>query len=149
MRWNPYVSSLTLSGSCVSPANPLNEIDREDPRLKLVNSGTGVIAELCSRALESAEGDFVLRMDYRDELDPSALAEIAGALNSGVDLVYVDEDEMDFYGHRGQPFSKPDFDPEAFLSWNFIGHGAAVRRSLLLEAGGYGADDWDALFRRA
>lgn len=125
----------------------LNKIAREDGRLKLVDAATGLISEHFNRALEVAEGDFVFRMDHRDELHPSALAEIAGSLSSGVDLVYVDEDEMDFYGHRGKPFSKPDFDPEAFLTWNFIGHGVAVRRSVLLEAGGYVADDWDALFR--
>ncbi|HEX4168706.1 MAG TPA: glycosyltransferase [Bryobacteraceae bacterium] len=120
----------------------LEKTAREDVRVKLLNAGI-------DRALETAEGEFVVFFDYRDELHPAALAEIAGSLNEDerVDLIYPDEDEMDFYGHRGQPFRKPDFDPEAFLSWNFIGNGAAVRRSVLLQAGGYSTDAWDVMFR--
>jgi hypothetical protein len=62
--------------------------------------------------------------------------------------VYADEDEMDFHGNRVRLLAKPDFDPEAFESWNFIGRMAAVRRSALLESGGSReTNSWDTLFR--
>jgi hypothetical protein len=101
------------------------------------------------RALDAATGDFVVSLDHRDELHPFALLEIVRALNDGepADLIYADEDEMDFHGNRVRPFFKPDFDPEAFQSWNFVGHMAAVRRNALLQAGGNETACWDALFR--
>jgi glycosyltransferase involved in cell wall biosynthesis len=132
----------------------LERVAAKNTRLRLVIAETGRVPELCDRALEIAEGDFVLRLDHRDELHPFALIEIVSSLNTegAADLVYADEDEMDFYGSRGHPFLKPDFDPEAFSSWNFIGNIAAMRRSILLGAGGYkagtdGFDDWDTMSR--
>jgi hypothetical protein len=121
------------------PAEYLDKIAREDARILLVPD----------RALDAATGDFVVSLDHRDELHPCALLEIIRALNDGesTDLIYADEDEMDFHGNRIRPFFKPDFDPEAFQSWNFIGHMAAVRRSRLLQAGGGETDEWDTLFR--
>jgi len=105
---------------------------------------------LPDRSIDAATGDFVLSLDHRDELHPFALLEIVRALNDAepTDLVYADEDEMDFYGNRVRPLPKPDFDPEALQSWNFIGHMAAVRRSSMLQAGaGSETGSWDALFR--
>jgi hypothetical protein len=121
------------------PAEYLAKICREDARMVLVPD----------RALDAATGDFVVSLDHRDELHPFALLEIVRALNDRepADLIYADEDEMDFHGNRARPFFKPDFDPEAFQSWNFIGHMAAVRRNALLQAGGGETDDWDTLFR--
>jgi hypothetical protein len=101
-------------------------------------------------SIEADKGDFVISLDHRDELHPFALLEIVRALNDAgsTDLVYADEDEMDFYGNRVRPLPKPDFDPEALQSWNFIGHMAAVRRSSLLQASaGSETGSWDTLFR--
>lgn len=132
----------------------LEKLASEDDRLRLVITESGSIPELCARAFDLAQGEFVLRLDHRDELQPFALMEIVSSLNSGgvLDVVYADEDEMDFYGSRLRPFLKPDFDPEAFLSWNFIGNIAAVRRTVLLSVKGYrtgadGPDDWDTMLR--
>ncbi|MBV8550445.1 MAG: glycosyltransferase [Acidobacteriaceae bacterium] len=117
----------------------LERVASEDSRVKLLPASSGRLSDELKRALNAAEGEFVLRLDYRDELHPFALVEIARALNTGedIDLVYTDEDEMNFYGKRLRPFFKPEFDFEAFLSWNFIGNGAAIRRNLLLEGGAY------------
>ena len=151
-QWQVCIACESLESSASHEF--LGKIAREDTRLKLVSAEAGLVSELRGRALKIAEGDFVLRLDYRDELDPFALAEMVNVLNSDkhIDVVYSDEDEMDFYGSLGRPLSKPDFDPVAFSSWNFIGNGALVRRSVLLEAGGYGSRtggfcDWDTLFR--
>ncbi|HEY7211654.1 MAG TPA: hypothetical protein VH477_15375 [Bryobacteraceae bacterium] len=89
-----------------------------------------------------ARGEFVLFLDYRDELAPTALEELAARLADDVDLVYADEQEIDFYGHPAGRFTKPAFDPEAFLSWNYVGKGAAIRRNLL---GGAEGDSWAVL----
>ena len=122
------------------PSEYLDKLARSDTRFRLSHDP----------ALNSATGDFVLRLDYRDELHPFALLEIVRALNcsESTDLVYADEDEMDFHGNRVRPFRKPAFDPEAFLSWNFVGHIAAVRRGALPQTTGDSEiDSWDTLFR--
>jgi hypothetical protein len=121
------------------PDKYLANIASEDARVLL----------LSDRALDAATGDFVISLDHRDELHPFALLEIVRALNDGgpADVVYADEDEMDFHGNRVRPFFKPDFDAEAFQSWNFIGHMVVVRRSALLQSGGGETDSWDTLFR--
>jgi hypothetical protein len=121
------------------PTEYLAKMTRDDARVLVVPD--------C--ALDAATGDFVVSLDHRDELHPFALLEIVRALNDGgpTDLIYADEDEMDFNGNRVRPFFKPDFDPETFQSWNFIGHMATVRRSALLQAGGGETDSWDTLFR--
>jgi hypothetical protein len=124
----------------------LNKISNEDSRICFSDPG--------QTALASAEGDFILRVNHQDELHPCALFEIVSALNSGetFDIVYTDEEEIDLYGNRTSPVFKPDFDPEALLSWNFIGSCATIRRDVLLKAGGYKiepseTDDWDVLLR--
>jgi len=122
------------------PTEYLEKIAREDARILLLPEGP----------LDAATGDFVISLDYRDELHSFALLEIVRALNCGgpPNLVYADEDEMDFHGNRVRLLAKPDFDPEAFESWNFIGHMAAVRRSALLDTGGSReTNSWDTLFR--
>ena len=130
-RWELCIQS--------EPSEFLEQIAQGDGRVRLTSHDP----------LSAARGDFIVRLDYRDELHPFALAEIVRTLNANehTDLVYSDEDEMDFHGNRVRPFFKPDFDAEIFSSWNFIGHMAAVRRSVLLEAGGYQLDDWDTMFR--
>jgi len=113
-------------------------------------AGNARIQLASSCVLDAAVGEFVLRLDYRDELHPSALLEVVRALNDGerADVVYADEDEMDFYGNRVRALRKPAFDPEAFLSWNFVGHMVAVRRSALPSpAGNADIESWETLFR--
>ncbi len=151
-NWQLCIACVSLELS--SSLDYLEKTASQDSRLKLVEAANGRGSELCEQALAMAEGDFILRLDCGDELHPLALAEIVEALNTGgnTTLVYADEEEIDFYGNHRQRFSKPDFDPEAFLSWNFIGNGAAIRRSAALQAEGYKAqsercDDWDLLLR--
>lgn len=132
----------------------LERIAAKEPRVRFTPTDTESLTELSNRALQMAKGEFLLRLDYRDELHPEALAEIANAVQEkpSLDVVYANEDEMDFYGHCTRPVHKPAFDAEAFLHWNFIGNMWAVRREALVRAGGYSAnaqaiDDWDVLLR--
>jgi hypothetical protein len=93
----------------------------------------------------SAQGEFVVRIDYQDELHPLALIELVNTLNAEdrPDLVYSDSDEIDLYGNSLRRFFKPDFNAEALLSWNFVGRMAAWRRGLPA----HGDTDWDTLLR--
>ncbi|HZR07283.1 MAG TPA: glycosyltransferase family 2 protein, partial [Myxococcales bacterium] len=55
-------------------------------------------------------------------------------------------------GRLSSPFFKPDWNPDLLLSQNYVGHLCAVRRSLLLEIGGFregfeGSQDYDVVLR--
>lgn len=133
----------------------LREIGGLDARITVMRAArNGGISAASNLALERAEGEFIIPLDHDDELHPYALLEVARVLNADpeADLVYSDEDKIDQTGRRSHPAFKPDFDPEMLLSFNYVGHLAAMRTSLVREAGGYrpecdGAQDWDLLLR--
>jgi GT2 family glycosyltransferase len=112
------------------------------------------IAGASEHGLALATGDFVALLDHDDELPPEALFEVAALLNedSGLDLIYTDEDKLDPDGRRVEPFFKPDWSPDLLLSMNYITHLSVFRRSLLGEIGGFrlgldGSQDYDLLLR--
>jgi GT2 family glycosyltransferase len=127
-----------------------------EPRIKVrhetENSG---IAMASNKAIAMATGDFVAFLDHDDWLEPDALYEMARRLieHPETDFVYSDEDKVDDAGYFLQPFFKPDWSPDAFLSSNYCCHFTAIRRTLLAEIGGFrpgfdGAQDYE-LFLRA
>jgi GT2 family glycosyltransferase len=112
------------------------------------------IAGATNAALELADGDFIGFLDHDDKLKPHALAEIARALNreSDIDVFYTDWDMQDLDGTLVQPFFKPGWSPDLFMSRNYICHFLVVRRSLLDEVGGLrltfdGSQDYDLALR--
>jgi GT2 family glycosyltransferase/glycosyltransferase involved in cell wall biosynthesis len=106
-------------------------------------------------ALEAAGGDFVAVVQPGDLLAPHALYHVARALldEPDSDVVYSDEDCLS--SKTGQRFGlalKPDWSPELMLAYNYLGRLTVMRRSLLMEVGGfdgsYGeAQEWDLLLR--
>ncbi len=83
-------------------------------------------------------GEFVTLVDADATLDPEALAEVMAAVarHDDVDLVYTDEDEVDWRGEPLRPVLKPGWSPDLLLSAPYTGHLAVVRRSVLEAAGG-------------
>lgn len=114
----------------------------------------GGISAASNLALNRANGDFIVLLDHDDELHPYALLEVARAANESANckLFYSDEDKIDECGFRSQPAFKPDFDNNIFLTFNYLGHLIALKRSVAEEIGGFrsscdGAQDWDLLIR--
>jgi len=133
----------------------LRDYAGKDRRIRLSllpkNGGISQASEAC-RSL--ATGDFVALLDHDDELAPDALFDTVEAINlqPGIDLLYSDEDKIDEYGRRYDPFFKPDWSPDLLLSENYICHLLVVRRSLLEQVGGFrpgfdGSQDYDLLLR--
>ncbi len=133
----------------------LQEYADRDPRIKLVfREKNGHISRATNSALELATGDFVGFLDHDDLLTPDALYEYALLVNRSpdVDMIYSDEDKIDDDGCLSDPFFKPDWNPETFLSRNYTCHFGVYRRSLALEVGGYrtgfeGSQDYDFVLR--
>jgi GT2 family glycosyltransferase len=126
-----------------------------DPRIRVtkldVRSG---ISAASNAALALATGDYVAFLDHDDTLAPEALADVVRYLNDhrDADVVYSDEDKLDTAGRRCEPYFKPDWSPELFLSYMYACHFLVVRRELVQAAGGFrreydGAQDYDLLLR--
>jgi GT2 family glycosyltransferase len=126
-----------------------------DQRIRIRYSPkNGGISAASNTALELARGDFVALLDHDDELAPDALAEVVKHVNEhpDADVIYSDEDKLDTIGARCDPYFKPDWSPEHFLSTMYTCHLMVVRRQLLEKVGGFrtgyeGAQDYDLLLR--
>lgn len=109
-----------------------------DPRIKITfsdkNSG---IAGATNQALDLATGEFIGLLDNDDELAPEALYEVVKLLqeHKEADMIYSDEDKLEEDGTRTEPFFKPDWSPEYFLSCMYTSHFGVYRRSLVEQVG--------------
>lgn len=128
---------------------------QSDARIRaLAREENGGISAATNTGIEAAQGAFVVFLDQDDLLAPDALAEVALAALPEVDFVYSDDDKIDMHGRRYAPQFKPDWSPDLLLSFCYVGHLKAFRRSLLLELGGMrrgfeGAQDYDLCLRAA
>lgn len=117
-----------------------------------VNGGISAATNL---ALSRADGEYVALMDHDDALLPHALFRIAEQLNrhpTPADVIYSDEDKLELDGTRCDPYFKPDWSPELFLSNMYVCHLLVARRDLVREVGGFRtafdfSQDYDLMLR--
>lgn len=129
--------------------------DLDDSRIRFLPAAKTRDAVSSRQALlEAAAGEFVAVLDPGDTLSPQALYRVAREADRAPDagVIYSDEDRIDDAGRHRDPWFKGDWDPDLFLSQNFLGRLCAVRRSLILAAGGLrpgfgGSADHDLLLR--
>lgn len=129
-------------------------VDKES-RIKVIfRDENGHISEASNSALALVEADYVALMDHDDLLTPDALYWVAKTINQNPDvqLIYSDEDKMDLQGNRFAPYFKPDWNPELFLSHNFICHLGVYKTENIRRLGGFdsafdGAQDYDLALR--
>ena len=115
----------------------------------------GHISRSTNTGIEAAEGEFVGLMDCDDTLAVNALFEVAKKLNENphLDYIYSDEDKLTENGKRRMdPFFKPDWSPDTFMSLMYTGHFSVFRKSLLDELDGLrigyeGSQDYDLVLR--
>src|SRR5438132_8583736 len=132
----------------------LPHLARRDRRVVTASLGKHEgISAASNRGLELARGDWVTFVDHDDVLEPDALFRIVDFLQTHpeADLIYTDEDKLGEGGFEA-PVFKPDWSPDFFLSYNYVGHLTAARRDLVQKAGGFrsefdSAQDYDLFFR--
>ncbi|MEE9274075.1 MAG: glycosyltransferase family 2 protein [bacterium] len=127
-------------GSADGTAAAAERFSREDPRVRLLRLGANRgLAGACNAGLEAARGEYILRLDDDDELDPEALSAMCPFLESGeADWVYSDRTEVDEEsGERVRVEVGP------FNVFRLIACGVLMRKALIAEAGGYRPLFWE------
>jgi glycosyltransferase involved in cell wall biosynthesis len=133
----------------------LQRYANDDSRIKVVfREENGHISAASNSALELVKGEYVALLDNDDLLREHALFWIAETIiaNPDAGLIYSDEDKVDQSGRRYDPYFKPDWNPDLFLSHNMICHLGVYRTDLVRELGGFregyeGAQDYDLALR--
>lgn len=136
-------------------ARVLAEYTARDSRITLVSRAVnGHISEASNSALQAATGTHIALLDHDDEITPHALYLMAKALNErpALKLIYSDEDKLDDRGDRFDPYFKPDWNPELFLSHNVVCHLGVYDIGMVRELGGFrpgyeGSQDYDLALR--
>ena len=133
----------------------LKTYSEKDPRIKVLflpdNKG---ISGNSNEALSLATGEYIGLLDHDDELSPDALYEVVKYLqvNPDADMIYSDEDKIDLEGHRSDPFFKPDWSPDMFLSCMYTCHLGIYRKKIIDDLRGFregydGSQDYDLVLR--
>jgi glycosyltransferase involved in cell wall biosynthesis len=133
----------------------LQEYLSKDSRIKVAFRKENGHISLCSNsAIEIATGEFIALLDHDDLLTPYALYEVALLLNRypDADMIYSDEDKLSEDGKLVEPFFKPDWCPDSFLSRMYTCHLGVYRHSLINQIGGFrvgyeGSQDYDLVLR--
>jgi glycosyltransferase involved in cell wall biosynthesis len=115
----------------------------------------GHISKATNTGIEAATGEYIGLMDCDDVLAVNALYEMAKKLNENkdYDFIYSDEDKLSEDGKkRKDPFFKPDWSPDTFMSLMYTCHFSIFRKTLIDELGGLrvgfeGSQDYDLVLR--
>ena len=112
------------------------------------------ISAASNLGLQSALGKWVIFLDHDDLLNRDALHHVNDAisLNQDCALIYSDVDKIDEFGTRSEPYFKPNWNPDLFLSQNLFSHLGAYRVDLVRAVGGFrvgleGSQDYDLALR--
>ena len=149
---------LCLADDCSTQAyvkEVLQKYAQQDERIKVVlRESNGHICRTSNSALEIATGEYIALLDHDDLLAPHALAKVVDLLNEHpeADFIYSDEDKVDEKNIHQDPFFKPDWCPDSFLSRMYTCHLGIYRRSLVEEIGNFrvgfeGSQDYDLVLR--
>ena len=133
----------------------LEKYARQDSRIKIAfREENGHISNCSNSAVELAAGEYIALLDHDDVLPAEALYEVVFLINQhpNADMIYSDEDKLTEEGKRRDPFFKPDWCPDSFLSRMYTCHFGVYRRSIINEISGFragfeGSQDYDLVLR--
>lgn len=132
----------------------LKDYEKNDKVKVVYRKENGMISKASNSALSIAEGEFIVLLDNDDLIEKDALYYIVEVLNKdkSIDMIYTDEDKLDFNGRKMEPHFKPDYSPDTLMSVNYICHLCCMRKSIVDKLGGFrsefdGSQDYDLFLR--
>lgn len=133
----------------------LKEYQKKYDKVRVVfRKKNGMISEASNTAIEMAKGEFIALVDNDDVVEKNALYYVVEALNrdKNLDMIYSDEDKIDFKGKYMEPHFKPDYSPDTLMGVNYICHLCVLRKSIVDSLGGFrkkydGSQDYDLFLR--
>jgi O-antigen biosynthesis protein len=133
----------------------LENYAKKDARIKLIFRETnGHISAASNSALSMASGEYIGLLDHDDMLREHTLYMVVNELNRypKSEIIFSDEDLIDEFNVRYDPYFKPDWNPDLFYGHNLVTHFVVFRTDLIKEVGGFrkgyeGAQDWDLVMR--
>lgn len=133
----------------------LQQYANQDERIKLcLRDNNGHISAASNSALALATGELVGFLDHDDVLTEHALFWVVYDFMQfpAAQLWYSDEDKINEYGERSNPYFKSDWNYDLLLSHNLVTHFAVYKADLLKQLGGLregyeGAQDYDLVLR--
>jgi len=131
-------------GSLDGSVSIINDYMKKDPRIILIRNdkNRGLAASL-NRCLEVASGEYIARMDSDDISVEDRFMKQANFLDLHPEYAIIGGgislfDHKGIYGHR---YGKEDFSKEQVFIGNFFIHPTVMmRRSVLIDVGGYTVD---------
>jgi O-antigen biosynthesis protein len=133
----------------------LSSFSNQDSRIQFhPNVENRHISAASNCGLEHSSGEWIVFLDHDDLLDEYALYHVDRVISTSQDcaLIYSDVDKVDDEGVQSEPYFKPDWNYDLFLSQNLFSHLGAYRADLLKAVGGFrvgyeGAQDYDLALR--
>jgi len=152
-NWELCIADDASTNKDVRPI--LERFAEKDVRIKVFyREKNGHISAASNSALYLATGEYIALLDHDDLLPEHSLFWFADTINNHPDaqLLYSDEDKIDKTGRRYEPYFKPDWNPDLFLSQNMISHLGVYRTDLIKRVGGFregyeGSQDYDLALR--
>jgi len=124
-----------------------HSLDREGVRV--VHRPNGGLGAARMTGVHAISADYVFCLDADDRLLPGALAALAAALDGDPELALVWGDYRLFGDREWRQPTAPSLDPWQIGYQNDLPASVLIRRSALLDAGGWqlrgGYEDWDLL----
>ncbi len=118
----------------------LHSYKDKDQRIKVVFAEQDKLGAIAANScLSLAKSDYMTLMGQGDLLAPDALYWVAKTIQQYPDaqLIYADEDKIDRQGKHYEPYFKPDWNPELFLSHDFISHSGVYKTQHVKALGGF------------
>ncbi len=133
----------------------LESLVDQNPKFKLnLGKKNRGIALNTNLAMDMASGDYVVFCDHDDMIETFALEMFAIHINKFADaeLLYSDEDMMDYNGRRHSPRLQSDWNPDMFTSHMYFMHMICCKKSVIDRVGRMnpefdGAQDYDFFLR--
>lgn len=133
----------------------LQQFSEQDSRIRyLINPVNTGVSATSNRAIEAAQGEFIVLLDHDDTLMPHALLRVAQSIiNDQADFIYSDEALVAEDGERLIDFAfRPAFSLEFLRNHPYIVHLIAFKKELFNRVGGFDTEltisqDYDLILK--